>query len=278
MQVELFHDPVRYAGAVTPCLLCHEAENNFFLGMMSQWHRYPDRLLCAARDNNDVVAVATMTRPWHLVITRCAAQAAEAIAEYLNSQNIFVPGVQGDTTTAEAFARRWLQLHRDARRRDGKGLGIFQIERVIPPAGVSGACRLATENDLDLLVAWRDAFIRDIGEPARDGATEEVLRSIRSGNRFLWCDPGPVCAVGVAGPTPNGIRVNAVYTPPEHRRRGYASAATATVSQRMLDAGRKFCFLYTDLANPTSNKIYREIGYKHICDQVQVFFDPPQTA
>jgi predicted GNAT family acetyltransferase len=64
-----------------------------------------------------------------------------------------------------------------------------------------------------------------------------------------------------------------VYTPPEKRNRGYASSLVAALSQHLLDGGRKFCFLYTDLANPTSNKIYRALGYEHVGDSVQIFFD-----
>jgi predicted GNAT family acetyltransferase len=71
---------------------------------------------------------------------------------------------------------------------------------------------------------------------------------------------------GASGPTRHGIRVGAVYTPPAMRRRGYASALVAALSQEQLDAGKKFCFLYTDLANPTSNKIYQDIGYEPVCD------------
>ena len=71
---------------------------------------------------------------------------------------------------------------------------------------------------------------------------------------------------GFSGPTPNGIRIGAVFTPPDLRRRGYASACVAAVSQSVLDAGRKFCFLYADIANPTSNHIYQEIGYQPVCD------------
>jgi predicted GNAT family acetyltransferase len=71
---------------------------------------------------------------------------------------------------------------------------------------------------------------------------------------------------GHTGPTPNGIRVISVYTPPHLRGRGYASACVAALSQRLLDQGRKFCFLFTDLANPTSNHIYQEIGYEPVRD------------
>jgi uncharacterized protein len=89
----------------------------------------------------------------------------------------------------------------------------------------------------------------------------------------LWEDGGePVSLVAWGSPTPTGIRIGPVYTPPEHRGRGYASALTAHVSSEQLAAGRSFCFLYTDLANPTSNKIYVAIGYRRVCDSVQYTF------
>jgi predicted GNAT family acetyltransferase len=62
------------------------------------------------------------------------------------------------------------------------------------------------------------------------------------------------------------MRIGPVYTPPALRKRGYASALTAALSQELLDSGRKFCFLFTDLANPTSNRIYQQIGYQAVCD------------
>ena len=71
---------------------------------------------------------------------------------------------------------------------------------------------------------------------------------------------------GCTGWTPRGVRINAVYTPPQSRRRGYASACVAALSQLLLGAGRQFCFLFTDLANPTSNRIYQQIGYRAVCD------------
>jgi predicted GNAT family acetyltransferase len=66
-------------------------------------------------------------------------------------------------------------------------------------------------------------------------------------------------------------RVGPVYTPPELRGRGYAGALTAHVSRRILDAGERAC-LYTDLANPTSNKIYAAIGYEPVADFVEYTF------
>jgi predicted GNAT family acetyltransferase len=83
---------------------------------------------------------------------------------------------------------------------------------------------------------------------------------------YLWDDGGPVSMTMAAAVTPHGSRIGAVYTPPELRGRGYASALVAAVSQAQLDTGRAFCFLFTDLANPTSNKIYRHLGYEAVCD------------
>jgi len=91
---------------------------------------------------------------------------------------------------------------------------------------------------------------------------------------FIWdTDNRPVSTATLMGPTPNGIRISLVYTPPEFRGRGYASACVAALTQRMLDSGKQFCFLYSDLANPTSNKIYRAIGYETVCDNVQILFE-----
>jgi len=75
-----------------------------------------------------------------------------------------------------------------------------------------------------------------------------------------------VSIAGYGGPTPNGIRIGPVYTPPDLRGRGYASALTARLTQTLLDGGRRFCFLFTDLANPTSNSVYQRIGYRPVTD------------
>ena len=93
-----------------------------------------------------------------------------------------------------------------------------------------------------------------------------------TGGFALWEDDGPVSLAGWGGETPNGVRIGPVYTPPGFRRRGYASALTASVSADRLAAGRRFCFLYTDLANPTSNRIYVEIGYERVCDAMEFVF------
>jgi predicted GNAT family acetyltransferase len=62
-----------------------------------------------------------------------------------------------------------------------------------------------------------------------------------------------------------------VYTPPEHRRQGYAGALTSHVSAEIRSAGNQAC-LYTNLADPTSNSIYQQVGYRPVADFVEVEF------
>ncbi|OGO56238.1 MAG: hypothetical protein A2Z32_12645 [Chloroflexi bacterium RBG_16_69_14] len=114
------------------------------------------------------------------------------------------------------------------------------------------------EADPDEVAAWTDRWL------ARRGRT-----------LYLWDDDRVVSMTGVGGPTPNGIRIGPVYTPPAVRGRGYASALVAAVSQAELDAGRRFCFLFTDLANPTSNHIYQAIGYEPVRDVDAYGFERP---
>ena len=94
-----------------------------------------------------------------------------------------------------------------------------------------------------------------------------------SGGLVLWWHDGvPVSMAGFGGPTPNGNRVGPVYTPPELRGRGYATACVAELTARLLNE-KRFVFLYTDLANPTSNSIYQKIGYRPVCDVDQYRFE-----
>ena len=110
------------------------------------------------------------------------------------------------------------------------------------------------------------------------GASVDFRLSSPTAGILLWEDGGePVSLAGWGGPTPNGIRIGPVYTPPALRGRGYATALTAALSQRLLDGrlfagGRRFCFLYTDLANPTSNAIYERIGYRRVAESAEIVF------
>ena len=130
---------------------------------------------------------------------------------------------------------------------------------------------------MDWIVAFGREALPDADAERVAAVVDQSLAGI--GRRiFLWDDGEPASLAGAGGATPNGIRIGPVYTPPARRERGYASALTAALSQAMLDEGRRFCFLYTDLANPTSNRIYQAIGYEAVTDALMVGFTTLRAA
>ena len=180
------------------------------------------------------------------------------------------PLVEGVPPVAQAFAREWSELtgrpHREVVSKRLHRLGRF-CPQIAP-----GAARVADPADAELCASWDCAFDIDVGEPASN-RRPGVEQAIRGRRRWLWeLDGKPVSMVGHT-PTVAGVaRVGPVYTPDAHRGHGYASALTTYVTKRLLDHGFDVC-LYTDLANPTSNKIYAQIGYQPVADLVRIRFD-----
>jgi hypothetical protein len=118
---------------------------------------------------------------------------------------------------------------------------------------------------------WFHSFMEEaLGETPGNRSILET-RVNRRGT-YLWDDGGPVAMASTTGRSPHGVRITDVFTPRESRGRGYASAAVAHLSQLCLDDGLKFCCLYTDLSNPTSNSIYQRIGYTPVLDVSDIRF------
>jgi uncharacterized protein len=158
----------------------------------------------------------------------------------------------------------------------GRRQRIYQLDAVVPVQGVAGTLRPASATERELLIAWSEGFMRDtVAGADRDDATRTVDGFLSADDRqlYLWEDGAPVSMAAALGRTPHGIRVSYVYTLPELRGRGYASACVAALSQLMLERGRRFCFLFTDLDNPTSNHIYQNIGYRPVVDVDEYLFE-----
>lgn len=218
-----------------------------------------------------------MTPPHNLVLSLLPLAAVAPIAADAYRHYGTLPGVLGPTDAARAFAERWRALTGQPYRR-AVAERIYQLEAVTPVLAVPGALRRATAADRDLLITWLAAFYREtLGEGGLRQAehTADARLTTETAAIYFWEDGRPVSLAGYSGPTPNGIRIAPVYTPPELRGRGYASATVAALSQLLLDGGRRRCFLFTDLANPTSNRIYQAIGYRPVCDVDEYRFAPP---
>ena len=284
VQVARLPDARTFLDVAGPYLERREAENNLLFGIAANLIVEPDRPMTAppqfavVRHGGEIIAAALMTPPYNLVMSWTAdSDAVTALAEELGRARIAIPGITAPRPIARAFADAWTGPHGQTAQRT-MAERIYVAEHVTAPRGVPGGVRVADRADRDLLVGWVEAFFRE-ALPGDDPehASDVVDGALRSGSRdfYLWEHGGrAVSMAGVTGPTPNGIRVGPVYTPPALRGHGFASAVTAAASQVQFDQGRRFVFLFTDLTNPTSNRIYQAIGFEPVIDIDQWSFEP----
>jgi predicted GNAT family acetyltransferase len=284
MEVVRRDDAAAFLAEAEPLLLADEARHNLLFGIAGNVRDglYGDHRLWLVREGGRPVGAAVQTPPFNLVLAKPASDAAlVALVDALGGEPL--PGVTGGLPEAQDFAARWSQ-RTGATTRTSMAQGIYELERVELPPRPNGEPRLADEGDRDLIVGWFVAFADEVdhagGPRGPEHAASAVDRryAVRTSGFLLWEEDGkPVSLAGWGGPTPHGIRIGPVYTPPNLRGRGYATALTAELSQRLLDGrlfggGRRFCFLYTDLANPTSNAIYERIGYRRVARSAEIVF------
>jgi hypothetical protein len=267
-----FTDAAEFAEAAAPLLLSDVGRYNLMLGishtLVTVPERYPERRLWVVEDASGVVGAALRTPPFHLLIS--------GSVEPLAATGLDVPGVNGAEPEVHRFAAAWTAATGGTSSVHLR-LGVHRLDSVEDVPVPSGRIRRAAPADRDLLVGWMLDFTREAGLQGGDGhASESVDAKLGNGDDLvIWEDRGEVVSMSGSSFAPPGCaRVGPVYTPPTRRGRGYATALVAELSRRLLAAGRSPCFLYTDLANPTSNGIYRRIGYRHICEAAEVDLRP----
>jgi hypothetical protein len=275
------HDRVdSFLTAAAPLLLRDEARHNLILGICSTLANAPSTYarfhLWTVDHQGRSIGAALMTPPFNLALARPEREdTLEFLADALHRSSIALPGVTGSLPEVDKFASAWQTIAGEqahVRRRQG----IYWVNRPLLPAGIAGHLRAAAEPDRDLLHDWMEAFVEDSGAVHVD-AREFIDRRLGGeGGLVIWDNYEPVSFAGFGGQTPNGIRIGPVYTPPPHRRNGYASALVAELSTQLLAHGRRdYCFLYTDLANPTANHIYLNIGYRPVSESAEYAFQAP---
>lgn len=273
MMIRTFDDPKAFQQRVGDFLLRRECENCVQIGLIERLVEgkpaaphgviSTPMLLCVESNSGDVEMVAMQTPPGALLLTQGSDEATRGLMNHLLEQS-WVGGINGPVPTVHVAVDLIKRARQVAFLRKVQ-LRAFQLDEVIPPSPAEGSMQRAMPSHISLLATWNEAFHRDINEPS---ARNEMLaaKTIEEGRPRFWVDGEPVAVAAWAGPTPNGTRVNFVYTPPKFRGKGYASNLVAALSQELLDRGNKFCFLFTDLANPTSNSIYQKLGYRGMSD------------
>jgi predicted GNAT family acetyltransferase len=222
----------------------------------------------SADEHDELLFFAMRIPPWPLLVSELEDEQAEALVESWLAEDPEVPGVTGVPATARAVARAWQErTGGEVRVRMRQAMHLLS-EVTDPSPWPAGGLRRAQDEDRALLVGWERAFVRDAGIIPQAGAEAErtIARRLDSRSQFIWQDGDPVSTLAVSPLIAGTVRIGPVFTPPEHRRRGYASAAVATACREALAGAAQRCMLYTDLANPTSNRIYAAVGFRRFAD------------
>jgi uncharacterized protein len=287
VDLAVFSYAADFLALVRPSLEAAEAANSLIYGLALGLEQSPERFakppyhwppfLAAVTDSAGPALVALQTPPFNLLVS--GPRPAGPLPYQLLTRRLLeigwqIPGVLGPSEPARGFAETWAQAA-GVSFQSGFSERLYELRQVISPPQPPGAMRRAGEGDVELVAGWILAF--QLEAIPRDAGTLEQARwqaeaRIEAGDFFVWDDGGPVALAAKTRPTPHGCSIGPVYTPPDRRGRGYATALTAALSQRLLDGGKRFTALFTDLANPTSNSIYQKIGYRPVCDFSEYIF------
>jgi predicted GNAT family acetyltransferase len=251
------------------------------LGVAGQVGQMPDvyatsPYLAAVEREGRLTLAALMTPPHNLLLATPGEMTDEdfqQVAESLIAGGWQLSGITAERDNAQKAARLW-EAGTGAGYEVHTRLRLYELRVVTPPAPASGRMRIAVKEDVRLLQDWCVAFQK---EAVGSGGELDKIRMVAErrtlrGDVFLWEDECPVSMAVRTRRSLHGAVIGGVYTPPELRGQGYASACVAGMSQALLDAGDHFCALYTDLTNPTSNHIYQQIGYRPVNDWLDVQF------
>ncbi|WP_091456997.1 GNAT family N-acetyltransferase [Actinokineospora iranica] len=238
-----------------------------------------DSLLLAIHQDERLVGATFQIEPWPLSVSALPVETHNTLIDYLLDHNLRPMFVRGPRDVADPFIDLWREragLVITSRRPDR----LYRLGELMAP-DTPGRFRLATETDTPLLGRWWDEFSAEVlpgftGPPGEEQMRRQVAADRRIG---IWLDEQdtPVSLASGSAPLCGMSRIGPVYTPKEHRGRGYASAVTAAVAQVTLDRGARDVLLFADLDNPVSNSIYQRIGFRPVFDAVESLFGERHT-
>jgi predicted GNAT family acetyltransferase len=276
-----YREPAAFLERAGPSLRGEEVRYALILGvsnrLMHDLHEYgvDDPWFLTLEEDGELSAAALRTPPFDVLVASFS-EAALEIAERLavEAEKAFdeIPGVVGEPAVADTFAAAWCKARgvRIGHTMRQRIYGLTEVNSIVP---ASGRMRQASMDDRELVERWLAGFYKDtFGHVEDERIAERGTKMLRRGDVYLWEDDLPVSMAARTRPTGEVVTIGMVYTPPEHRNRGYASSCVAALCAMQLESGYRYCTLYTDLSNPTSNKIYKRIGFKEVCDSVNHTF------
>lgn len=224
----------------------------------------PQNVSLKSPDGRMIFAQSPRGNAWLWISREVSSEERQSLLQELVKElgETALPGVTGEPGVAEQFAIYY------ANDRNGAYCHHMTMEcyhgpAVKRPSFVEGAIRLAVPDDTRQVARFLVGFSEDAYGVRANAATqvEAAARLIEQGGLYLWIAGNQtVSMANIAHRSPRHGRINAVYTPRNERKKGYASALVADLGLILLQDGL-VPMLYADQANPDSNRVYRNIGF-----------------
>jgi uncharacterized protein len=274
LKVLFSEDPAFVLRRADEFLLSKPVVHNLILSILHARVAHPDRgrYWIALYGEKTVVGVVVQSPlEYPATLTPMDARAVEAMVDAIAEAGVTLPGVNGDAATAASFAGQWSERSKSAAK-PFQGLRLYELVAVGEVSRTEGHLRQAGPEDRSLMILWTRAFQDEIGESSND--TElRVDRGLAAGQLWVWDKRGETMSMAVSREATHGVvRISGVFTPPEKRKHGYAAACVHALSEHLRSSGYR-CILYTDLGNPTSNSIYRRVGYRAVAEALRYLFE-----
>ena len=260
MKVER-HAPRKFLERTQQLVGAGAAENHWLLVLAARLEagdmtlNAPPVLATVEDGGGPPLLAALRTPPGNLVVSSGPVEAAHALAEGLAQLKVSLPGVTGPKLSAEAFASRWTT--------DRELVNLTRVRsctEILDVSSASGELRVATTDDIDTVARWVHAFQPKVFPEVAD-ARRFAKRRIADDAVFVWDDGRPVSMACVDGDTPAAVRLDWIYTPDEHRGRGYAKSCVATITGQMLEQGRTYCLAHAITSDARANAFLERVGF-----------------
>jgi hypothetical protein len=273
LKVKFSEDPTFVLSRAGVFLSSQPVQHNLVLSILNARVAQgdPGRYWMAIQWEDTVGVVVQSPLIFPATMTPMEAPVATAMADAIAQSGVVLPGINGEAATSAIFAGQWCERSKSAAT-PFQGNRLYELLEIGEVPAIEGKLRQAGPEQRSLMILWTRAFQNEIGESAHD--TElHVDRGLASGQMWLWDLSGEIVSMAISREPLHGVvRLSGVYTPPGKRKHGYAGACVHALSKQLSYAGYR-CILYTDLGNPTSNSIYRRIGYRAVAEALRYRFE-----
>ncbi len=248
-------------------------ENDLMIGLVTQVCKDETRYntksrLFALKDDKTTKLVSFLTLPWPMILYADSIPDNETLSFFIDSlgeKELSLTGVNAKKDLSFLFADSWAKKTNTISEKKME-MNLFVLHELIKVPSCPGHSVCADEQYKELIIGWMRQFHKEvpIGNDSETYFQEHADGIIRSHNAFIWIDEEPVCMLFRERPTQHGFSIGYVYTPNQYRKQGYASNLVYQVCKQSFDQGYSYSTLFADVDNPTSNSIYKKIGFREV--------------